>query len=162
LFGVVKKDDKYEVIGVESPETLTADLQSQVSDQTFNHAVRPTIWTEVVEGKATVAAFVPEARNGDKPIYLRRKGLPKGAYRRIGNGDVQCSDDDVRLFHQLAIDTAYEDALAPHATMDDLDVDVIEQYRAELLKRRPDSAIRALDPRETVQALGCARVEAGR
>jgi ATP-dependent DNA helicase RecG len=161
LFGVVKKDEQYEVVGVPSPEALTADLQSRVSDETLNVPVRPTIWTETVEGKALVAVFVPEASPADKPIYLRKRGLPKGAYRRIGNGDVQCSDDDVRLFHQLAIDTAFEDSLAPHATMDDLDVEVIEQYRAELLKRRPDSAIRPLDPHQTVQALGCGRSDSG-
>ncbi|MBI4818893.1 MAG: putative DNA binding domain-containing protein [Deltaproteobacteria bacterium] len=161
LFGVIKRDGEYEVVGVPNPETLTANLQSQVSDATLNRPIRPTMWTEIIDGKVVVAVFVPEANAADKPIYLRKRGLPKGAFRRIGNGDVSCSDEDIRLFHQLAIDTAYEDSLAPFATMDDLDVQVIEQYRGELLKRRPDSAIRTLDPYQTVQALGCTREEGG-
>ncbi|MBI2378663.1 MAG: putative DNA binding domain-containing protein [Deltaproteobacteria bacterium] len=161
LFGVIKRDGEYEVIGVPHPETFTANLQSQVSDETLNRPIRPTIWTEMADGKAIVAVFVPEAKAADKPIYLRKPGLPKGAFRRIGNGDVQCTDEDIRLLLQLATETAYEDSLAAFATMDDLDTQVIEQYRAELLKRRPDSAIRTLDAYQTVQALGCTREDDG-
>jgi ATP-dependent DNA helicase RecG len=158
VFGVVAKDshDGYEVVGVPDPDKLQSDLASQCAS-TFNRPLRPTIWSEAIDGRVVVAAFIDEAPAGEKPIYLKSTGVPAGAYRRIGASDVRCSDDDIRLFHTLAQEGRYEDSFALYGEMEDLDGDVIEDYRKVLVEQNPDTAIRTYDRDRFVQALGGAR-----
>ncbi len=33
-------------------------------------------------------------------FILRKKGLPSGAFRRIGSTDQRCTDDDMHVFYQ--------------------------------------------------------------
>jgi ATP-dependent DNA helicase RecG len=158
VFGVVAKEshDGYDVVGVPDPDKLQSDLASQCA-ATFNRPLRPTIWSEAINGKVVVAAFIDEAPAGEKPIYLRSTGVPGGAYRRIGASDVRCSDDDIRLLHTLAQEGRYEDSFALDGAMADLDDDVIEDYRKVLVDQNPDTAIKGYDRDRFVQALGGAR-----
>jgi len=158
VFGVVAKDghDGYEVVGVPDPDKLQSDLASQCAT-TFNRPLRPTIQSEVIDGRVVVAAFIDEAPAGEKPIYIKSTGVPGGAYRRIGASDVRCSDDDLRLFHTLAQEGRYEDSFALDGAMADLDDDVIEDYRKVLVEQNPETAIRSYDRDRFVQALGGAR-----
>jgi ATP-dependent DNA helicase RecG len=158
VFGVVAKDnhDGYDAVGVPDPDKLQSDLASQCA-ATFNRPLRPTIWSEAIDGHVVVAAFIDEAPAGEKPIYLRSTGVPGGAYRRIGASDVRCSDDDIRLFHTLTQEGRYEDSFALDGAMADLDDDVIEDYRKVLLDQNPDTAIKSYDRDRFVQALGGAR-----
>ena len=158
VFGVVAKDGQngYQVVGVPDPDKLQSDLASQCA-ATFNRPLRPTIWSEAINGHVVVAAFIDEAPAGEKPIYLKSSGVPGGAYRRIGASDVRCSDDDLRLFHTLAQEGRYEDSFALDGAMADLDDDVIEDYRKVLVEQNPDTAIKSYDRDRFVQALGGAR-----
>ena len=158
VFGVVAKagHDGYEVVGVPDPDKLQSDLASQCAT-TFNRPLRPTIQSEVVDGRVVVAAFIDEAPAGEKPIYIKSTGVPGGAYRRIGASDVRCSDDDLHLFHTLAQEGRYEDSFALDGVMADLDDDVIEDYRKTLVEQNPDTAIKSYDRDRFVQALGGAR-----
>lgn len=161
LLGVSRIDGRYEAVGVADPDRVSSDVSSACAGEKFNRRLRPTVWSEVVEGKVVVGVAVPEARPGDKPIYLPKVGLPKGAYRRIGSADVRCSDDDIRLFHQRALDRPYEDTIVTDATMEDLDLDVVASYRTFLLDANPSTELRDLALLELVQALGGARLEDG-
>jgi hypothetical protein len=158
VFGVVGKDGHggYEVVGVPDPDKLQSDLASQCAS-TFNRPLRPAIWSEAIDGRVLVAAFIDEAPAGEKPIYVKSTGVPAGAYRRIGASDVRCSDDDIRLFHTLAQEGRYEDSFALDGAMGDLDDDVIEDYRKILVEQNPDTAIKSYDRDRFVQALGGAR-----
>jgi ATP-dependent DNA helicase RecG len=162
VFGVVAKAtnntgrDGYDVVGVPDPDKLQSDLASQCA-ATFNCPLRPTIWSEAIDGHVVVAAFIAEAPAGEKPIYLKSSGVPGGAYRRIGASDVRCSDDDIRLFHTLAQEGRYEDSFALDGVMADLDEDIIEDYRKVLVEQNPDTAIKGYDRDRFVQALGGAR-----
>ena len=73
----------YDVVGVPDPDKPQSDLASQCAT-TFNRPLRPTIQSEVVDGRVVVAAFIDEAPAGEKPIYIKSTGVPGGAYRRIG------------------------------------------------------------------------------
>ncbi len=152
VFGV--EDGTFAVVGVDQPEDLEQRLVKSCCDQTLNRPVRPSIWTEVVEGRPVVVAFVPEARASDKPIYLRRKGLPRGAFRRIGSGDVRCSDDDIRWLHQLALETPHEESVLRDGKWTDLDPEAIAEARRRILKQSPASEVKRLSDEELVVALG--------
>jgi ATP-dependent DNA helicase RecG len=72
----------YIVEGIENPDKLQADLASQTASL-FNQPVRPEIEVETLSDKKVVIKIqVSELPDGQKPLYLKNPGLPKGAFRR--------------------------------------------------------------------------------
>src|SRR5690554_1432941 len=51
LLGVSRVDGRYEVIGVADPDRVSNDVSSACAGDKFNRRLRPTVWSEVVEGK---------------------------------------------------------------------------------------------------------------
>jgi ATP-dependent DNA helicase RecG len=102
LFGVSVADDlfgsRYEPVGVPDADKLQTDLASQCAS-VFNRAIRPELWTELVDEKVLVGAFIPESPAGHKPVYFTAQGLPRGAFRRIGSADQRCTEDDLLVFY---------------------------------------------------------------
>ena len=95
----------------------------------FNIPVRPSIRPEKVDGKTILLITVEECSSAEKPIYLKNKGLPRGAYRRIGSTDQRCTEDDLAtLFGQRGTET-YDETLLPGSEMSDLDPEAIDYYR---------------------------------
>ena len=85
----------YEITGVSNPDQLQADLATQCREM-FNRPIRPQISVEVAGDKRVIVAFIPEAQPNEKPIFIQSRGLPKGAFRRIGSTDQVCTEDDIR------------------------------------------------------------------
>ncbi len=137
LIGVERKENTlfpfYDVKGVEDSDKITCDIASQCASM-FNIPIRPTIKTEEVDGKKVILIEIAEAANSEKPIYFKSKGLPKGAYRRIGSTDQKCTEDDlVALFSQRDIET-YDETILRGATLSDIDPEAVEYYR--ILRKR--------------------------
>jgi ATP-dependent DNA helicase RecG len=90
----------YEIFGVSNPDKLQADLATKCREM-FSVPIRPQIKTETRNGKTVVVAYIPEAQPHEKPVYLKSKGLPNGAFRRIGSTNQHCTDEDLAMFYQL-------------------------------------------------------------
>jgi ATP-dependent DNA helicase RecG len=127
----------------------------------MNRPVRPEIWTELVDGKALVCVYVPEAQPGDKPVFIQNRGLPRGAYRRIGSTDQRCNEDDLLVFAQNRQHQSYDQTLVPDARLEDLDPDAMALYRKE--RERAYSAAEELGwpDEELLQALGAVEIVDG-
>ena len=76
----------------------------------------------------------------EKPIYAVSRGLPKGAFRRIGSADVKCTDQDLELFYQERQNQSYDTIPILDATLDDLDPQAVNVYRQERAKVNPNAA----------------------
>ena len=63
----------HEVVGVADPKKLEQEIAT-VCASVFNRAVRPKVWVDRVDGRALVAAFVPEASPHEKPVYIKKSG----------------------------------------------------------------------------------------
>ena len=148
----------YSVAGVENADVVSAEIASQCSS-VFNLPIRPIIRTEKVDGSTVLVIDVAEVSPAEKPVFFKKQGLPKGAYRRIGSTDQRCTEDDIAaLFGNRGVQT-FDDHLMPSARMSDLDPAAIEHYRA--LRRRVNPAAEELawsDP-ELLIALAAARDE---
>ena len=89
-------DPTYEVVGIEQPDKVSSDLASQCVS-VFNVPLRPRITTERFNGKNVLIVDVNECESGQKPVFIKRKGLQNGAFRRIGSTDQLCNEDDIAL-----------------------------------------------------------------
>lgn len=108
LLGVEKEDETtslfpfYIVTGIPQDrlDKIQLDLANQCAEN-FNIPVRSNIVVEkTAEGASAIIAFVDELSVEQKPLFLKSKGLPQGAYRRIGSADHKCTEDDLVIFYQ--------------------------------------------------------------
>ena len=89
----------YCVVGVADPDKLQSDLAAPMPSM-LNRPVRPRLSVETLRGKTVLVVFVPEAAAAEKPIYLSKLGLPRGAFRRVrvDRPGGQREDDLVALY----------------------------------------------------------------
>jgi ATP-dependent DNA helicase RecG len=162
VFGVTESASRvFTATGVTDPKKLEQEISSQCGS-VFNRAVRPRIWTEVVDGTSLVAAFVPEASPAEKPVFIKASGMQHGAFRRIGSTDQRCAEDDLRVLFRAGDPLAFEDSCLKDATSDDFSDDVIAAYRRQLLDENPGTELRDASGPALVQAVGGLRHEEGR
>ena len=163
LLGVAEDETAghFTVTGVRDPKKLEQQL-STLCASSFNRAVRPKIWTDVVSGKSVIAAFIPEVSAPEKPVFVASQGVQHGTYRRIGSTDQRCTEDDLRVLFRAGDTTAYEDALVNDTDEADLDLDVVAIYRKQLLDANPATELRDATPLELIQSVGGSRHVEGR
>ncbi len=157
LLGVEREEDAlfpaYQPVGVLDPDKISADLASQCRS-TFNTTIRPSISTENIHGKNVLVVFVPEAQAQEKPVFFQSKGLPKGAFRRIGSTDQKCTEDDLAIMYQGRGAETFDASIIPDAEMDDIESEALLDYRATREDANPDAEELRWSDQELLQALG--------
>lgn len=157
ILGVEREEDAlfpaYQPIGVPDPDQLSADIASQCRSM-FNTAIRPNISTENINGKNVVVMFVSEAQAHEKPIFIQSKGLPRGAFRRIGSTDQKCTDDDIALLYQERGAETFDASILADADMDDIDNEALLDYRAARAEVNSDAAELGWNDQDLLQTLG--------
>jgi len=116
----------YEPENIENPEKIQNDVATKCSTM-FNVRIRPQIETEVIDGKTVIVVKVDEAPEAQKPIYIESRGLPQGAFRRVGASDQKCTEDDMRIFYSSA--ESFDCTIVKGATLDDVDENAVAYYR---------------------------------
>lgn len=145
----------YEVIGVPDPDTIQSELAT-VCRGAFSAVIRPEIVIEARAGRAVVVAFIPEAQPQDKPVYIQSKGLPHGAFRRIGPTDQHCTDDDIQLFYQQRSHKSFDESVVVDCDLSDLDSLAITEYRRSRRDGNPDAPELHYDDADLMHCLSCA------
>ncbi|NEP13669.1 MAG: transcriptional regulator [Symploca sp. SIO2C1] len=132
ILGVKSSEDdalnEYKIIGLSNPDKIQRDLATQCRE-VFNIPIRPQIEVSTEDGKTLIVVFIPEAKPSEKPVYLVRKGLPKGAFRRIGSTDQKFTDEDIDLFYALRSHHTYDETPIPETSLDDFEPNAIAEYR---------------------------------
>ncbi|MBN1512019.1 MAG: putative DNA binding domain-containing protein [Phycisphaerae bacterium] len=149
------------VVGVPNAGKLQADLATRCRND-LSPPVRPIVTVEAYQGKSVVVAFVPEAIAGDKPVFIRSEGLPRGAYRRIGSTDQHCTDDDLAVLYHRRGTTPYDAGPVEDAGPEDVDPASLAEYRRQRAKVKPDAAELSLSDDDLLYALGAMTVREGR
>ena len=160
LLGVTRQEQApfpaYVVQGLKQPDKISADLASQASGM-FNQPLRLEFQSEIIDGKAVIAVFVPEAAPQDKPVYLKAQGLPRGAYRRVGSTDQHCTEDDLIALYQGRQNESFDASLVPDGTRQDFSPEALADYRQSRREANPDAEELRWSDDDLLQALGCAR-----
>lgn len=156
LLGAVRKgfDENglphYEPENIANPDKIQTDIANQCAS-VFNVRIRPQIETDVVDGKTVVVVKVDEAPASQKPIYFEKRGLPYGAYRRIGPSDQKCSEDDMPVFYSSA--ESFDCTLVKGSSLDDIDENAVSYYRKLREKVNPHAEELTYDDTNLLQAL---------
>lgn len=152
LLGVDERSG-FAVTGVDEPAVAEARLGELCSAE-IEPPVRAEIASHRVENAWVVVAEIPAIDPMHAPAYLRAKGLPAGAYVRVGDGDRQMSAYEVHLLLSRRSQPREELQPVPEATPGDLDADAVDAYVKRMRRTRP----RAFAERDDETVLRMTRV----
>jgi ATP-dependent DNA helicase RecG len=152
ILGTKKIDDEYQITGVNDTDKIQCDLVSQCTES-FNLPIRPQIDIISQDGKNLILVYIPESQPQEKPIYIKKRGLEKGAFRRIGSADSRCTDRDLEIFYQLRSHHSYDYSPVPEADLEDFDPAAIAEYRKRRADINPSAAELNFNDRDLLYAL---------
>lgn len=167
LLGVEREDEgtslfpSYIVSGIpqENLDKIQVDLANQCAEN-FNIPIRPQIVVEkTAEDKYSIIVFVPELSPEQKPLFLKHKGLPQGAYRRIGSADHKCTEDDLVIFYQG--NETLDKSIIKDADADDVSEEAISLYRRFRRNVNPSAEELTYDDTDLLKALNAIRKSNG-
>ena len=141
----------YEPENIENSDKIQSDFVAMCNSM-FNIHIRPIIQVEEYQGKTVVVVKIEELPVSQKPVYFAKRGLPEGAFRRIGPSDEKCSQEDMYLFYQSA-DT-YDSCVVDDTDLDDIDENALGFYRRLRKEVNPESEELSLDDTDLLRALG--------
>ena len=156
LLGAVRKGfdenglPRYEPENIANPDKIQTDIANQCST-VFNVRVRPQIEAEVIDGKTIIVLKIDEAPDALKPIYFEKRGLPQGAYRRIGPSDQKCTEDDMPVFYSSA--ESFDCTIVKGSSLDDIDENAVSYYRRLRAKVNPNAEELTYDDTDLLLAL---------
>ena len=141
----------YEPENIENTDKIQSDFVAMCNSM-FNVRIRPIINVEEYLGKTVIVVKIEELPESLKPAYFAKRGLPEGAFRRIGPSDEKCSEEDMYLFYQSA-DT-YDSCIVDDADLDDIDENALNFYRKLRKEVNPDAEELTLNDVDLLRALG--------
>ncbi len=130
----------YEVVGVPNVAKWEQDFAALCRDA-FNVPLRPMIRVErhPSSAKDAVIIHVPEVVPTQKPVYVKSRGLPGGAFRRVSTSDTPCTDDDIALLYGGRGQHSYDETAEPSADLSDLSPEALNEYRRLRREQKADA-----------------------
>lgn len=140
VLGVKECDDgSLEACGVADPHGLVSSFWNTVHNPNKVSAcllAGSDVSIREVGDVSVVAIGIPRADRLQRPVYVGGNPLT-GTYRRNGEGDYRCSEDEVRAMMRDANPSSLDELVAFHATIDELCPDSVAAYRNMFASLRP-------------------------
>lgn len=102
-----------------------------------NILVQQNIRVEEIEGKHVIIIDVPRANRTNRPVYIN-DNVFTGSYRRDGEGDYHCSEEEVRLMIRDSSAGPTDLVILDSLDLDALCSDTIQKYRQRLSTVKPE------------------------
>ena len=158
ILGVSKREESmlfpdYQINGVQNSDQLQNIVATRCRSE-FSITIRPQIKVENVEDKTVLIIFIPEAQPSEKPVYIRKKGVEHGTYRRIGSTDQKCVDEDLEELYQGRKNQSLDAMPVTTTSLDDIDDRAIAAYRRLRAEVKKDAEELTYTNEELLKALG--------
>lgn len=132
------ESDGFRASGVTDPAKMSADLASMCATE-MEPAVRPIIKQVRFEDAWLVIADIPELDSAQKPCFYKGRGLNKGSYVRVHDGDQQLSSYEVQMMVANRGQPMDDLTAVPGATRADLDDVLVSEYVERVQTVRPNA-----------------------
>ncbi len=155
-----KLTGNYSITGVSNSDKLQLKIINQCR-QLASHEINAFVEAiEKPEGTA-ILVYIPEAKPYQKPVYVKKRGLEKGAYRRMGPANHLCSHEDLSDLFREKYERSYDTTAVKKATVDDFDPQAIEVYRHEVKTLRGNVPELAFNDLDLLKSLDATTIEDG-
>ena len=145
--------NRYIIQGVNDPDKVQLELAG-VCRNDFNVRISPKINIDTRGAQTIIWVFIPESFSREKPVFIKKHGVEKGTYRRIGSADFLCTEDDLDLLYQLRRQCRYESEVLPHTLYEDISQEAIEEYRRLRSLIDPSASELKLNDEQLLLSLG--------
>jgi ATP-dependent DNA helicase RecG len=157
LLGVEESRKKELTIrGLTDPERYVSEMWEILNDRSriSENILQPDqIMIQEVEGKRIILLEVPRADRHQRPVYIGTDPF-SGSYRRNGEGDYHCSEEEVRGMLRDKGDVPLDRRVISSMRCSALCPDTICAYRKRLQALYPGHALNQMEEREFLQKLG--------
>ena len=120
-----------------------------MASQEMDPALRPRFVVDEIDDETVVAVEIDEIPASQKTCFYKNAGLPKGAYLRVGNTNRQMTEYEVFGYLSGRGQPVHDEEIVSDATMDDLDIELVDDYLEALRRIRPQAKF-LKDEREAV------------
>ena len=148
LLGVCERDDKsFEIVGLNDAERILTDFWNTINNQSkVNINILSNKDVEVItfNNKDIIVISVPRAQRADKPIYINGNPLT-GTYRRDGDGDYKCSQEEVKAMLRDASAQTNDLTVLEGMNEDVFNYDTVRSYRMRMKYARPGHVWESLE-----------------
>lgn len=117
----------FEMTGVENPAKISDDLASACANE-MEPPLRPVITQVEIDGAWLVVAEIPELEVSQKPAYVKARGMSKGSFTRVHDGDQSMSAFEVQMLLANRGQPGNDVEPAGISTPADLDNSLVEAY----------------------------------
>ena len=148
LLGVCEKTDKsFEIVGLNDAERILTDFWNTINNQSkvnINILSSKDVEIITIDNKDVIAISVPRAQRADKPIYINGNPLT-GTYRRDGDGDYKCSQEEVKAMLRDASAQTNDLTVLEGMNEDVFNYDTVHSYRMRMKYARPGHVWESLE-----------------
>lgn len=160
LLGVEEyKDKTLHTVDLPDPEKLVREFWDMVNNPktaSVNILSLKDVVIENVNGDHIVVIHVPRADRTYKPVYV--EGNPLNTYRRSGEGDYKCTDEEMRAMYRDASVKTQDMLVLEKMGMDVFNADSLRGYRQQMRLSRPGHIWEALEDEEFLLKMGAAGI----
>ncbi|WP_410611839.1 ATP-binding protein [Amycolatopsis sp. lyj-109] len=153
----IDEADGFAVAGVADPGKMQADLAAMARTQ-LTPPLQPVISLARIDGKSVVVAEVAELPRAEKPCYVTTRGLNRGSYIRVADGDRRLTSEEIQQLMADRGQPRFDHELVAEASVGDLESSSVDT----LLERVRDSNPRIFgdeDDTSVLKMLGVLKVD---
>ena len=160
LLGVEEYPDKsLHAVDLPDPDRLIKDFWDLVNNTqkaSVNVLSGKDVSVENVDGKRIVVINVPRADRSYKPVYI--DGNPLNSYRRNGEGDYKCTDEELKAMYRDASVRTQDMLVLENFAMDVINAESLRSYRQRMRLSRPGHVWDTLEDEEFLIKLGASGI----
>ncbi len=157
LLGVEELPDKsLRPVDLPDPEGMVREFWTMVNDPrvaSVNVLSEENVRIEQVDGKRIIVIDVPKAGRLDRPVFVGGSAAG-GTYRRSGEGDFRCTEEELRSLYREAERKSQDMRLLTGLDFSALSPASLQSFRQRMDEVRPGHVLQALDDREFLLRLG--------
>jgi predicted HTH transcriptional regulator len=158
LLGVDElSDGSFSTAELPDPDKLVKEFWNTVDNrQKVSASILTDRHVQVVEadGHRILRIDVPRADRHDKPVYINNNPIT-GSYRRNGEGDYHCTEEEVRAMMSDQAETSQDARVLEHLGLDAFDYETVRRYRIRLQSSRPNHVWENLEDIEFLFKVRC-------
>ena len=157
LLGVAEKEDgSFQVVGLDNAERLVKEFWNTINNnQKVNRNILSSKHVAIhdIQGKQIIAITIPKADRRDRPIYVGVNPF-SGAYRRNGEGDYHCTQEEVRMMLRDQAESSQDTHIIDQMELDVFDYESVSRYRRRMENNRPGHVWEDFDDAQFLYRLG--------
>lgn len=157
LLGVREKGSALEIVGVQDIEKIRKELFNDLNNRqkiSVNLLSDADVSEIDVDGKSIIRIDIPRATRSQRPVHVTPNPLSGNTYKRLNEGDISLSDEDVKRLLAEQMDDSRDNRILRNFGFDDLSSDTFAAYRQVFANREPDHPWNVLGDVDFLRSIG--------